>query len=189
MRGIVVCVHNQAAEQGVKVMEAGGNAFDAALTTAFVQMVLLPFSCGVGGMMAAHLLAPAKGEHRVIDGNLRAGSLVTEDMWAADYLGEAAGVGTSLFEDLRSDIGYTSICTPGAVAVMDELHRRYCTLPWEELIRPAIRIARDGFSHHALLPDHDGGGSYISLPARLADSDASERRLRRDVPQPRRLYS
>ena len=145
-RGIVVCVHHRAAEEGAKALEAGGNAFDAAVATAFVQMVLLPFSCGVGGTVSAHLFARAKGEHSVIDGRLRAGSLATEDMWADDYMGEAAGVGTSLFKDLRSDMGYTSICTPGTVAALAELHQRYCTMSWRELIGPAIRITRDGFA-------------------------------------------
>ena len=146
MQGIVVCVHHDAAEEGVKVLEAGGNAFDAAIATAFVQMVLLPFSCGVGGMVSAQVFSAKTNEHQMIDGGLRAGSLVTEDMWAKDYLGEAMGVGNSLFEDLRSDLGYTSICTPGAVAALSEIHRRFCTIPWRELIGPAIRISEDGFT-------------------------------------------
>ena len=146
MRGIVVCVHHRAAEEGVKIMEAGGNAFDAAVGTAFVQMVLLPFSCGVGGMVSAQVFCGKSNEHQMIDGGLKAGSLVTEDMWANDYLGEAMGVGSSLFEDFRSDMGYTSICTPGAVAALSELHRLYCTMPWNDLIKPAIQIAQSGFS-------------------------------------------
>ena len=145
MRGIVVCVHPRAAEEGAKVLEAGGNAFDAAVTTAFVQMVVIPFSCGVSGMMSAHILAPAMGDHVVIDGCMRAGSLASDDMWANDYLGEAAVSGTSLFTDHRSTMGYSSICTPGAVAALGEIYGKYCTMPWNELLQPAIRVARDGF--------------------------------------------
>ena len=58
MSGIVVCNEAHAADEGAKVLEAGGNAFDAAITTAFVQMVLSPFSCGVGGMVSANLWKP-----------------------------------------------------------------------------------------------------------------------------------
>ncbi len=145
MRGIVVCVHPRAAEEGAKVLEAGGNAFDAAVATGFVQMVVAPFSCGVAGMISAHLWASEAGEHQVIDGCLRAGSLVTADMWADDYLGEAEYSGTSLFEDSRSAVGYTAICTPGAVAGFSEIHARYCTIPWEDLLQPAIGWARQGF--------------------------------------------
>ncbi|SVE29714.1 uncharacterized protein METZ01_LOCUS482568, partial [marine metagenome] len=107
MRGIVVCVHPRAAEEGARILENGGNAFDAAIATAFVQMVTLPFSCGVGGMMSAHIFAPYKDDHVIIDGCLRAGSRVTSTMWADDYLGEAEVSGSSLFEDLRSTMGYT----------------------------------------------------------------------------------
>ena len=146
MRGIVVCVHPRAAEEGAKVLEAGGNAVDAAVATAFVQMIVIPFSCGVGGMVSAHLFAPKKGVHEVIDGCLRAGSLVTDDMWADDLLGEAAVSGTSMFEDLRSTVGYTSICTPGAVAELHEVHRKHGTMLWEDLLKPAIRTARQGFT-------------------------------------------
>ena len=145
MRGIVVCVDPRAAEEGAKVLEAGGNAFDAAVATAFVQMITLPFSCGVAGMMTANLYKARADDHLVIDGCMRAGSLATEDMWAEDYLGEAAISGTSLFEDRRSTMGYTSICTPGAVAVLGEMQARHCTMPWGDLLQPAIDVARRGF--------------------------------------------
>jgi len=145
MRGIVVCVDPSAAEAGARVLEAGGNAFDAAVATAFVQMITLPYSCGVAGMMTANLYTGHTGDHLVIDGCMRAGSLATEDMWAEDYLGEAAISGTSLFEDRRSTMGYTSICTPGAVAVLGEMQARYCTMPWHDLLQPAIEVAKRGF--------------------------------------------
>ena len=63
MSGIVVCVDPRAAEEGAKVLEAGGNAFDAAVATAFVQMVVMPFACGVGGMASAHLWKRQTGQH------------------------------------------------------------------------------------------------------------------------------
>jgi gamma-glutamyltranspeptidase/glutathione hydrolase len=146
MRGIVVCVDPRAAEEGAKVLEAGGSAFDAAVATAFVQMITLPYSCGVAGMMTANLFAPHAGGHLVIDGCLRAGSLTSEDMWTEGYLGEAAVSGTSLFEDRRSTMGYTSICTPGTVAVLGEMQARYCTMPWNDLLQPAIGVAKQGIT-------------------------------------------
>jgi gamma-glutamyltranspeptidase/glutathione hydrolase len=145
MSGIVVCVDQRAADEAARVLEAGGNAFDAAVAAAFVQMVVMPFSCGVGGMASAHLWKAESAQHVVIDGLLRAGSLATADMWAADYMGEAEFSGSSLFEDYRSTIGYTSICTPGAVASLGELHRLFGSLPWKDLLRPAADIAQSGF--------------------------------------------
>ena len=50
MRGLVVCPQPQAANVGAAILERGGNAFDAAIATAFVQMVVDPFMCGIGGM-------------------------------------------------------------------------------------------------------------------------------------------
>ena len=145
MPGIVVCVHPRAAEEGAKVLEAGGNAFDAAVATAFVQMIVTPFSCGIGGMVSAHLLSREHDAHVVVDGCLRAGSRVTPDMWLADYRGEGEFNGESLFDDFRSTMGYTAICTPGTVAALGEVQRRFCTMPWRDLLQPAIRVARQGF--------------------------------------------
>lgn len=145
MSGVVVCVHPRAAEAGVNMLETGGNAFDAAIAAAFVQMIVTPFSCGIGGMVSSLAWSPARDEHVVIDGLLRAGSRVREDMWAAEYNGEGQFSGNSLFDDHRSTMGYTSICTPGAVAGFGELHRRYATIPWRHLLEPAIDIARQGF--------------------------------------------
>ena len=143
--GIVVCVDPRAAEAGANILEAGGNAFDAAVATAFVQAVVLPFSCGLGGFMSANLYQAKTGEQQIIDGCLRAGAKVSADMWAADYRGEADFSGASQFDDHRSDIGYTSICTPGTVAALAQIHERYGSLPWAELLQPAIKIAQAGF--------------------------------------------
>ena len=168
MPGIVTCVHSRAAEEGARVLEAGGNAFDAAVTTAFVQMIVSPFSCGLGGMISAHVWAPSKGEHRIIDGCVRAGSRVRESMWAQDYLGEAALSGSSLFQDHRSTLGYTSICTPATVSGLAEIHRHYGTLPWSDLLRPAVEIARKGFALTPQLAKLFGGQEKQVEPDALA---------------------
>ena len=152
MPGIVVCVDPRAAEQGARVLEAGGNAFDAAIATAFVQMVVTPFSCGVGGMVSAHLWEKESARHFVVDGLLRAGSRVTDDMWAADYRGESEGREQSLFEDYRSEMGYSSICAPGSVAALAERHRHLGSMPWSELLQPAIEMARKGFLFMPVTP-------------------------------------
>jgi gamma-glutamyltranspeptidase/glutathione hydrolase len=144
-KGIIVCVDPRAAEAGARVLEAGGNAFDAAVAVAFTQAVVLPFSCGLGGFMSANLWAAGTGEQRIIDGCLRAGAGVSADMWAADHRGEAAFSGSSQFDDHRSEYGYTSICTPGTVAALSTVFDGYCTMPWTDLLQPAIDIARKGY--------------------------------------------
>ena len=76
---------------------------------------------------------------------MRAGSLVSEDMWAQDHLGEADISGSSVFADHRSTMGHTSVCTPGAVAGFARMHERFASMPWAELLQPAIGTARKGF--------------------------------------------
>jgi gamma-glutamyltranspeptidase / glutathione hydrolase len=61
MRGIVVCPQPRAADVGAQVLASGGNAFDAAIATAFAQMVADPFMCGVGGMGTLQYFRAADG--------------------------------------------------------------------------------------------------------------------------------
>jgi gamma-glutamyltranspeptidase/glutathione hydrolase len=179
MKGVVACVHPVAAEEGAKVLEAGGNAFDAAITTAFVQMIVLPFSCGLGGMVSAHLWAATGRQHAIIDGYLRAGSQVTEDMWAQDHLGEADISGSSLFTDHRSTMGYTSVCTPGSVAGFAAVHERFATMPWSQLLQPAIRIARQGYvvspDMATRMREQKNAGQESDFPTRIAATQACAR--------------
>lgn len=154
MKGIVVCPQPEAAEIGIQILEDGGNAFDAALAVAFVQMIVDPFMCGVGGMAAAHLWSPDLGTHKIIDGSLCAGSRVRPDMWVNDFRGRSPFSGSSIFKDYRSEIGYSSICVPGAVAVFDVIHRNFCTRPIAELLQAAIRIAGEGFRATPYMRDY-----------------------------------
>lgn len=164
-QGVVVCVDPGAAEIGAQILETGGNAFDAAVAIAFAQTVVLPFSCGIGGFMSANLRR-ADGEHRIVDGCLRAGARVTDDMWVADYLGEAEFSGASLFADHRSALGYTSICTPGTMAALGTIHDRFCTMPWAQLLQPAIRSARAGY---AVTPELSASFAGASTGPQLPD--------------------
>jgi gamma-glutamyltranspeptidase/glutathione hydrolase len=184
MSGIVVCVNPQAADEGALILEAGGNAFDAAVATAFVQMVVTPFSCGIGGMVSALLWRGESNQNFAVDGLLRAGSLVTDDMWASDYKGESDFMGGSLFEDHRSEMGYTSICAPGAVSALSEIHRHLGSMPWSDLLQPAIRIARNGFLFTPVTPSTlvEDRGYYEPDPlTRVNATDECSRLFYRDT--------
>lgn len=172
MKGIVVCPQPRAADAGAGILSAGGNAFDAALATAFAQMVVDPFMCGIGGMGTFQFYHAESGENGMIDFHARAGSGVTPDMWAADSKGRTEISGYTLFDDFRSELGYTSILTPGTVAGFTEVHRRFCTKPLAELVAPAARMARDGepvgcFAHGYLsrnmVPGVPGGLQRVSV--------------------------
>ncbi len=144
-RGIVVAPQPYAVEEGARVLKAGGNAFDAAICTAFTQMVVDPQMCGVGGFGCLTLYDARTDTAAVIDFNATAGGRATPEMWADIIEDEVlTGYGWRLRGNVN-DIGYGAIATPGTVAGLWELHRNYATLPWADLIAPAIRYAREGW--------------------------------------------
>src|SRR5947199_5808281 len=83
MPGMISAPQPPAVEEGAKVLAAGGNAVDAAVTCAFAQFVVDPHSCGVGGyaILNAHLVGESS-PNRVLDGPALAGSKVRPEMWA-----------------------------------------------------------------------------------------------------------
>ena len=123
MKGIVVCPQPRAADVGAEILSSGGNAFDAAVATAFAQMVVDPFMCGLGGMGSFQYFHAESGENGMIDFHARAGSLVTPEMWMNDVRGRTEISGYTIFDDFRSELGYTSILTPGTVAGFGEVGR------------------------------------------------------------------
>jgi len=143
--GMVVAPQPLAVEVGARVLQAGGNAFDAAIATAFAQMVVDPQMCGIGGFGCLTLYDAARDDVVVMDFNAKAGQNATPHQWENVIVDEIwTGYGWAL-EGHVNDIGYGAIGTPGTVAGLAELHRRFATRPWAELIQPAIDFARNGF--------------------------------------------
>jgi gamma-glutamyltranspeptidase/glutathione hydrolase len=144
MKGVVVCPQPRAADVGAAILGKGGNAFDAAVAAAFAQMVNDPFMCGIGGMGTLHYYRADTGQSGMVDFYNRAGAKVRPDMWQHDCKGRTPISGYSLFDDYRSEIGYTSIMTPGTPAGFGTFHERHCSMPWADLLAPAIEQARAG---------------------------------------------
>jgi len=145
MRGVVVAPEPPAAEVGAGVLAAGGNAFDAAVATAFAQTVLNPFQCGLGGWGGATVYDAESGTVEDIAFPARIGSRMRPDMWVDDLRGYTDVWSYALFDDRRNMIGYSAVMTPGTVAGLGELHARHATRPWAELLEPAIALSEDGF--------------------------------------------
>ncbi len=144
MNAMIVCPQPVAAEAGRDVLRAGGNAVDAAVTTALVQGVIDPMMCGIGGsgVMLVHLGRESRQE--VIEFYARAGSGVREDQWEHLFLRETADRYGYVLEGWVNDCGYQSVGVPGTVAGLAEALRRHGTISWAEAIRPGLEAARRG---------------------------------------------
>ena len=189
MKGIVVCPQPRAADAGVEILSGGGNAFDAAVATALAQMVIDPFMCGLGGMGSFQFYHADSDENGMIDFHARAGSLVSADMWAADSKGRTEVSGYTLFDDFRSELGYTSILTPGTVAGFGEVHERFCSKPLSELVAPAAELARGGYPVGCFAHNFLSRPMMAGLPGGLQRASATDECKRIHVHPEGRIYS
>jgi len=133
--GMVVSVHHLAADAGVEVLRAGGNAVDAAVATGFALAVVHPAAGNLGGG-GFLLLRTHDGKSTFIDYREKAPLSATETMYQ-----DAKG---NLIPDL-SVIGYKSIATPGSVAGLAYAERKYGKLGLKRVMAPAIKLAAEGF--------------------------------------------
>src|SRR5581483_6133812 len=146
MAGMIVAPQPLAVDEGAKVLRAGGNAVDAAVTSAFVQMVLSPHSCGIGGYVLLNLHLPdAQSPPLVVRAPAVAGWKVRPDMWEDFVIGPNPEGWGFFLEGKVNDAGYQSICTPGAVKGLAAILERFGTIGWAAAIEPAARIAEQGF--------------------------------------------
>jgi gamma-glutamyltranspeptidase / glutathione hydrolase len=132
---IVVSVHELASRAGVAMMQAGGNAVDAAVATGFALAVVHPQAGNIGGG-GFLLLRTAAGETHFIDFREKAPAAAAENM----YL-DAQG---RVIQDL-SVIGYKSIGVPGTLAGLAYAEKKYGKLSLQRVMAPAIKLAREGF--------------------------------------------
>lgn len=161
--GMVSAQERLATEIGRDIMEKGGNAVDAGVAVAFALAVTLPRAgnIGGGGFMLVH---DAKtGQTHAIDYREMAPSAASRDMFL-DGKGDADS-DKSLFSGASSGV-------PGTVAGMKFALDNYGTMPWADVIAPAIKLAQDGI---AVTPD-------------LADSLASEHEALTRYPATARIF-
>lgn len=156
--GMVTAKHRLAAEAGLAVLERGGNAVDAAVTTAFATSVVLPFSNGLGG--GGYLVAYLAGQRRavVIDYSMTAAAAAHETMYElvegstgsgvegdVDLSAAASPFGWHLVRNNDNWQGWRSMCVPGTVMGLARALERFGTISLEEAVQPAIRLAEEGW--------------------------------------------
>ena len=133
------------ADVAKQIMQGGGNAVDAAIAAQFVLAVTLPEAGNIGG--GGFMLVYKDQQADFIDYREQAPLNAHRDM----YLDEQGNV-----VPYQSVIGILSSGVPGTVAGMWLAHEKYGTLPWKDLVEPAVRLAIDGF----VMPEKLAG--YIS---------------------------
>ncbi|MCC6458551.1 MAG: gamma-glutamyltransferase family protein [Caldilineaceae bacterium] len=145
MANAIVAPQPIAVEEGAKVLMAGGNAIDAAVTAAFVQAIVDPHSCGIGGYMLVNLHLAGDQRPVGIDAPALAGSKTSPTMWEDKLLRPNPDGWGYFLEGKVNDAGYTSICIPGWIKGMAAILERYGTISWADAIAPAIRVATEGW--------------------------------------------
>jgi gamma-glutamyltranspeptidase/glutathione hydrolase len=131
--GMVAASHPLAAQIGLDVLKAGGNAIDAAIATDAALGLMEPMSCGIGGDLYAIVWDAKTSRLYGLNASGRAPQRATRK-WFADH-------------------GYTAIpgrgplcwSVPGCVDGWSELHKRFGKAPWASLLEPAARYAVEGF--------------------------------------------
>lgn len=137
IRGAVVCEHPLASAVGVEILEAGGNAADAAVATALALAVVYPQAGNLGGGGFA-LWVPHSGEATALDFRE-----VAPETAMPDRFRNAEGE----VDPELSKSGPLAVGVPGSPAGLWALYQTHGSkrLSWQALCEPAIRLAEEGF--------------------------------------------
>ena len=125
--GMVSTAFPEATRAGVEVLEAGGNAIDAACAAAFAISVCEPQASGLGGQ--SMVLLHTQDKNLALDGSSRVPSLAH----------------LSRMEREHRWTGYRATTVPSTPAVLGYMHFTYGRASWRTVLEPAIRIAREGY--------------------------------------------
>lgn len=133
---MVVSAHPLASQVGLEILQAGGNAVDAAIGVHFALAVVLPWAGNIGGGGFMVYRSADGSDISTLDFREKAPSSAFETMYLDEKGEVAAG---------KSTLGHLAVGVPGAVAGMWEAHQKYGSLPWDQLIGHAIKLADLGF--------------------------------------------
>ena len=143
--GMVSTQHFLATRVGEKILNKGGNAYDASIAIAFTLAVVLPRAGNIGGGGFMVMYDQETKKPYSIDFREKAPLLSTKDM----YLNQDG----SFNDQMLSTFGYLSIGVPGTVAGLWDVHKKFGSLPWSVLLEDAINLAEEGFEITPFLAD------------------------------------
>ncbi|WP_233507745.1 gamma-glutamyltransferase [Adhaeribacter pallidiroseus] len=134
--GMVVSAHPEASRVGAEILKTGGNAVDAAIAVQFALAVVLPAAGNIGGG-GFMVIRQQNGETNTLDYREMAPAQASRDM----YLDAQGNVIPNL-----SIQGHLAAGVPGSVDGMVNAHQKYGSLPWAQLVQPAVDLAAKGFA-------------------------------------------
>jgi len=132
-RNVVATSHPLAAQAGLRMLAAGGNAVDAAVAAAAAMTIVEPCSNGLGSDAFCILW-----DGQQLQGLNASGH--SPEAWTPEYVTRRHGEGKAM--PMR---GWDAVTVPGAVAAWMALSKRYGKLPFADLMAPAIAIAERGY--------------------------------------------
>ena len=135
-RNVVATSHPLAAQAGLAMLAAGGNAVDAAIAAASAMTIVEPISNGLGSDCFALVWDPRATDGRRLHGLNASG--VAPAAWNVEYFARKHG-------GAFPQRGWDTVTVPGAVAGWAALSQRFGTLPFERLLAPAIDLAARGY--------------------------------------------
>jgi len=164
-RGAVSSAELQASEVGLEILRKGGNAVDAAVAVGFALAVTHPSAgnLGGGGFMVVRM---ADGKTAAIDYREEAPSGASRDMYL-DKKGEPTNARL---------VGPKAAGIPGSVAGLGLAHERFGTLPWKDVVAPAVALARDGHVLDSWHAEDLAYGAGAMVKAGFTDSAAHYRK-------------
>ena len=135
IKAAVVSARKEASDIGITILNKGGSAFDAMIATDLALTVCFPNAGNIsgGGFL---VYRTASGEVGSLDYREKAPLNAYEKM----YLDENGDVIPE-----KSTLGGLAVGVPGTVAGLVEIHSKFGTLPWEDLVKPAIDLAINGY--------------------------------------------
>jgi gamma-glutamyltranspeptidase/glutathione hydrolase len=184
-RGMVSSAHPLATQAGLEILDAGGNAFDAAVAVAATLNVVEPMMSGMGGFGVTLLYDARKRSLRCLDSSGRFPAATNADVFRAP---------TPHYLENRK--GAKAVSTPGNANHWETLAKTYGKLPWPRLLAPAIKRAEEGFPISAHTASHIASefSAFPEHARRIYGKDgkpleAGDRLVQKDLARSLRLLS
>ena len=135
-KAMVVSAKKEASKVGSDILQKGGNAYDAMIATHFALAVVYPVAGNIGGG-GFMVYRDKNGKKGALDFREKAPITAYKDMYL-DSLGNVI--------KNKSVLGAHAVGIPGSVAGVFEVYKKFGSLPFKELIQPAIDLAKNGFT-------------------------------------------